>query len=297
MTHITVCICTHKREAALKRLLHALDAQQRSTSFTYSIVVADNDQMRSAESVVSEFRSLNRVPIKYCLEPRQNIARARNKAIDNASGDYLAFIDDDEFPAGDWLLTLLKTCNQDHVAGVLGPVKPYFDQQPPKWVVQGRFYERETYPSGAAIDWWNGRTGNVLLKRRILETNEPPFRPEFRTGEDQDFFHRMIEKGHIFIWSNEAVVYEVVPPGRWKRRFLLKKALLRGSHSLLRPTFGVLDIAKSFIAVPIYIVALPFALAAKHSWFMSLLVRLFDHIGRLLALVGIDPITTPYVTE
>lgn len=295
--HITVCVCTLKRELLLKRLLLELDNQETSGLFTYSIVIADNDHLGSSESVVSEFRVASSIPIKYCVEPQQNIARARNKAIENADGDFVAFIDDDEFPAKDWLLTLFKACSRYDVAGVLGPVKPYFDEKPPNWVVQGRFYERETYATGSVIDWRNGRTGNVLLKRRIFETNEQPFRPEFRTGEDQDFFHTMIKKGHVFIWSNEALVYEVIPPVRWKRRFMIKRALLRGSTSLLYPTFGALEIAKSFVAVPVYIAALPFALAVRHSWFMTLLVRLFDHIGRLLALLGITPITQPYVTE
>jgi glycosyltransferase involved in cell wall biosynthesis len=295
--HITVCICTFKRQLLLKRLLMELQNQDTQGLFTYSIIVVDNDQSGSAESVASEFRSTSSIALKYCVEPRQNIPHARNKAIENAEGDFVAFIDDDEFPANDWLLTLFNACNQHHVSGVLGPVKPYFDDKPPRWVVEGRFYERATYSTGSLIDWRHGLTCNVLLKRQIFEAGEQPFRPEFRTGEDQDFFHRMIKKGHVFIWSNEAVVYEVVPPVRWTRRFMLKRALLRGSTFLRHPSFGRIEIAKSLIAVPVYIIALPFALAVRHCWFMTLMVKLFQHIGRLLALLGINPITQPYVTE
>ena len=181
--------------------------------------------------------------------------------------------------------------------GVLGPVKPYFDEEPPKWLVKGKFYERPTYPTGLVIDWRKGRTGNVLLKGKIFADGEQPFRPEFRTGEDQDFFRRMIEKGHEFIWCDEAVVYEVVPPKRWKRTFMLRRALLRGRASTIYPTFGPLDIGKSVIAIPVYVTALPFALVLGHAGFMSLLVKIFDHVGRLLALFGVNPITEPYVTD
>ena len=66
-----------------------------------------------------------------------------------------------------------------------------------------------------------------------------PFRPEFLTGEDQDFFRRMIDRGHVFVWCDEAVAYEVVPPVRWRRTFMLRRALLRGRISLLHPTFGL----------------------------------------------------------
>ncbi len=292
-----MCVCTFQRPHLLRRLLEKLGEQDFGSLFTYSIVVADNDRLRSAEPVVAEFATISPIPISYCVEPRQNIALARNKAIENATGQFLAFIDDDEFPAKDWLLTLFKTCSKYDVDGVLGPVKPYFDEDAPTWVIKGKFYARPSYPTGFVIDWRKGRTGNVLLKRRVFAAGEQPFRPEFHVGEDQDFFRRMIDQGHVFIWCDEAVAYEVVPPIRWKRTFMLRRALLRGRMSLAHPTFGVLDIAKSLIAVPAYLVALPLALVCGQGSFMNVVVRLFDHTGRLLALLGINPVKEPYITD
>ena len=294
--HISVCICTYKRPRFLKRLLEELDGQDTSGLFTYSIVVADNDHLQSGEAVVRDFAAASSIPIKYCVEPRQNIALTRNKAIENANGDFVAFIDDDEFPTRRWLLTLFKACDEFGVDGVLGPVKRHFDEDPPKWVVKGKFYERPTYPTGFVIDWRKGRTNNVLLKKRIFAAGAQPFRPDFLTGEDQDFFRRMIEKRHAFVWCNEAVVYEVVPPVRWKRTFMLRRALLGGAVSVIEPTFGALAIAKSVIAVPAYTAALPFALVLGHHRFMILSVKLFEHLGKLLALMGIKPIRA-YVTD
>ena len=192
---------------------------------------------------------------------------------------------------------MFEACDKYDVDGVLGPVKPHFDEETPKWVIKGKFYERATYPTGFVIDWRKGRTGNVLLKMRLFTDGAQPFRPEFRAGEDQDFFQRMIEKGYVFIWCNEAVAYEAVPPLRWKRTFMLRRALLRGAMEPKTANFGVLDIAKSIIAVLLYTVALPFALVLGQHRFMSLLVRLFDHVGKLLALLGLDLVREPYVTE
>src|SRR6266436_5039410 len=243
--HISVCVLTYKRPDFLKRLLGDLAKQERGGRFTYSIVVADNDGQESAEALVSDFAAVAPVPVKYCVEAQQNISLARNRAIANATGDFIAFIDDDEFPEKRWLLTLFEACEKYDADGVLGPVKCHFDEKPPKWVITGRFYERPTYPTGFEIDWTKGRTGNVLLKRQILMGHAQLFRPEFRTGEDQDFFRRLIQKGHTFIWCNEAEAYEVVPPVRWNRTFILRRALLGGTISRLHPTFGALDIAKS----------------------------------------------------
>jgi glycosyltransferase involved in cell wall biosynthesis len=251
----------------------------------------------SARAIVSDVAVKGPIAITYCVETEQNIALARNKAIENAVGEYVAFIDDDEFPSNCWLLTLFQACQKDDVDGVLGPVKRHFDHAPPKWIVKGNFYERPTYPTGSVIDWRKGRTGNVLLKARLFPAGATHFKPEFRQGEDQDFFQRMIEKGHRFIWCNEAVAYEVVPPARWKRTFMLRRALLRGAMEPNMASFGAGSIARSIAAVPVYIVALPFALLLGHHVFMNLLVRLFDHLGKLLAVIGVNPIKDQYVTE
>lgn len=295
--HIDVCICTYKRPDLLRRLLDELGPQETEGSFTYSVLVVDNDRLQSGQPVVSEFAKSSALRVRYVVEARQSIPLARNKAVENAAGDYVAFLDDDEFPSRRWLLTLFVACETYGVSGALGPVRPSFSEGAPDWVRRGKFYDRPSYPTGSIIDWKKGRTGNVLLKAAMIKSCPQPFRPDFRTGEDQDFFRRMIEQGHSFVWCDEAVAYEVVPETRWKRKFMLKRALLRGANSLAHPTFGALDAAKSIVAVPIYTAALPFALLFGHHRFMSLLVKTFDHLGKLLALIGIKPITEQYVTE
>jgi glycosyltransferase involved in cell wall biosynthesis len=295
--HICVCICTYKRPHMLKRLLDELGAQETDGLFTYSVVVVDNDQAQSAKEVVAAFADTGAVAVKYCQEPRQNIALARNLAIENAEGDFACFIDDDEFPIKSWLLTLYQACQRYNADGALGPVKPYFEENTPKWVIKGKFYDRPTYPTGLVIDWRKGRTGNTLLKKELFADGKPPFKPDLRQGEDQEFFSRMIAKGHVFVWCNEAVAYEVVPPVRWKRSFMLRRALLRGAMEPKVPSFGARSVLKSLIAVPVYVVVLPFALLLGHDKFMSILVSLCDHLGKLLATVGINPVKEQYVTE
>jgi hypothetical protein len=148
-----------------------------------------------------------------------------------------------------------------------------------------------------SVEWPEARTGNVLLKRKILTEDQSPFRPEFKVGEDQDFFRRKMEKGYKFVWSAEAVAYEVVPPARWNRMYLMKKALLRGGCAALQPSCGTASILKSLVALPMYAVALPFAFLLGQHRFMTVLVKLCDHAGKLLALVGVHPIKAAYVSD
>ena len=51
------------------------------------------------------------------------------------------------------------------------------------------------------------------------------------------------------------------------------------------------------VAVPVYTAALPFALLFGQHRMVRLLVSMFDHLGKLLALVGLNPVKEQYVIE
>jgi predicted glycoside hydrolase/deacetylase ChbG (UPF0249 family)/glycosyltransferase involved in cell wall biosynthesis len=295
--NICVCICTYKRPEPLKRLLRELNRQKTDGQFTYSAVVADNDEAQSGEAAVNALRGELGFRVKYCVEPQRGIARARNRVMANADGDYVALIDDDEFPVEDWLLRLLLTCRRYDVDGVLGPVKRYFDGEPPAWLKHSRLYDRRVNATGMPVAWRIARTGNVLLKREVFLGDEAPFNVEFKAGEDHDFFRRKMEEGRSFVWSAEAVAFEVLPPARWKRSFYLRKELMHGGYAALQPDCGMVSIVKSVVAVPLYALALPFALVAGQRRFMMLMVKLCFHTGKLLFRAGIRPFGEEYVSD
>jgi succinoglycan biosynthesis protein ExoM len=298
LPHISVCICTYKRPHLLKRLLEELGRQETQGGFTFSIIVADNDRLESGRETVCRLVRLTGIEVSYCVEPEQNIALARNRALERVTGDFVAFIDDDEFPAPNWLSLLLKSCAQPSVDVVLGPVESRFEQEPPAWVWKSGIFDRPTYETGHEIGWNEARTGNVMFKRRVLNGITPAFRREFGSGsEDQDFFRRLAEAGRRFIWCKEAIVYEKVPAVRWQRSFMLRKALQRGRNSFKYRPCRVRGLMKAFIAIPLYSLALPFLLVAGQHLFMKCLIKISDHIGRVLAFMGFKPRRDVYVTE
>ncbi len=289
--HITVCICTFRRPVLLRRLLESLYQQTTEGRFTYSAVVSDNDRQQSGRPVVEELSLSAPIKIIYCSEPRQNIALARNKALEQADGSFIAFIDDDEFPAKDWLFRMWSACAQFSASGVLGPVRPHFDAPPPQWIVKGGFCERPEPPTGTVMDWDKSRTGNLLFKREILRVGEPPFKAEFGTGgEDKDFFMRMTQAGCTFVWCKEGVVYESVPPERWTRSYMLQRAMLRGKNILKHPGGKAQLLARSVIAAPLYFIVLPVTLLFGQHWFMKYAIKFCDHLGRILSALKLNPI-------
>lgn len=286
--HICVCICTYKRPHLVQNLLLRLQSQRTDSLFTYSIVVVDNDRECSARSAAHSIMKESLIPVKYCNEPEKNIAMARNMAVKNADGGFVAFIDDDEFPEDDWLLNLYQTCYACKVAGVLGPVMPHFEAGPPNWLIKGKFCERPTYETGTVIPWDKSRTGNVLLKKSLFQGLNHPFDPEFGIqGEDVNFFREMHERGHVFVWCKTAPVYEVVPHSRCTKSYYLKRAFLQGNVSCRydnNPHLGKKAhvLLKSSVASVAYTLILPFSWIGGLHIFMKYLIKDLHHISRLL---------------
>ena len=289
--HISVCICTYKRPHLLARLLRELKNQKTDGIFTYSIFVVDNDHNQSAKETVSSFKKGSSVDIHYDVEPEQNIALARNRAVRNARGNFIAFIDDDEFPVNDWLLNLFKTCIEFGADGALGPVRPHFSKEPPLWIIKSGIYERESHPTGYMIQNHKyTRTGNVLLSKAIFNDKSNMFNPAFGKtgGEDVDFFKRMLVKGFSFVGCNEAPVFETVPKERWSKHYHRRRALLRGSVSFSQAIGRQKFImaSRSLLAIIIYTAALPLCRIYGEHTYMKYLIKLCDHIGVLTAACG-----------
>ena len=295
--HICICICSFKRPQLLKRTLEHLRSLKTEELFDYSIVVVDNDKDQSAKETVAHFASTTSIKVIYAVEPEQNIAMARNRALEFAVGDYVAWIDDDEYPSENWLLQFYKVLDQSDAAGVLGPVEPIFENAPPPWILKGRFFEkRRRMKTGDALKWHQTSSANVLMRCAVFDQLSEPFRRQFGGGcEDADFFKRMMERGRIFIWCNEAVVNEIIPSTRLTRRYLIRRALMRGQNG--RHFANAISIVKSIVAVPLYLLLLPFLLAGGQHVFVHYLMKIGDHAGTLLSLAGFNVMGRKYLVE
>lgn len=288
--HVSVCIPTFRRPDMLARCLEAL-CRQEGEDFEYSIVVVDNDAARSAQATVAAFQTRCVNGITYELEPIANISLARNKAIAHAKGDLVAFVDDDECPETTWLKGLVSAYRDSSADGVLGPVLPCYEGEPPSWLTKSGLCVRRSFSSGTILrDIKDMRSGNVLFGRHLVEGQSAPFDPRFgRTGgEDTDFFGRKLDEGRTFIWCEEAKVYETVPRDRQSLGFYVRRALVLGRTAAMREAFLSMGTLKSAAAVVIYGASLPFLLVVGYHCFLNVFIRGCNHAAKLLAHLGIS---------
>ena len=295
--HITVCICTFKRPQLLTTLLGTVESLATEGLFTISLCIVDNDSSQSACEVVSAFSWEASIPVRYVCEPEQNIARARNRAVENTEGSHVAFIDDDEIPEKCWLASLYRMWKRTNASGVLGPVLPLYQTPPPSWIVKGKILERPSMETGKTLSWLETRTGNVLFERRLFDQKGYRFNVDYgRGGEDRECFRRMIERGERFVWCNDAVVREIIPASRCSRTFQMRRALLRGKVAVPSPFKGLRRLLKSTLAICLYLALLLILLPISQGLFMKYLIRTCDHLGGILAFFGISIIRENYLS-
>lgn len=139
---LCICICTCERPVGLARLLKALDQQRLGNlaETALRILIIDNGRSRAAVPVVEAYRATGRFPVTYAREETRGLAAVRNRSLAEASAagaDWVALIDDDEFPDRDWLHNLLETALGTGAAACIGPVVPFFDRVPPTWAAAG----------------------------------------------------------------------------------------------------------------------------------------------------------------
>ena len=225
---ISVCVCTYQRPELLRALLDSL-ARQSRPDFDLEVIVVDNDKEASARPCVTAvMKSFPDLKLHYSVEAQQGISFARNRSVALASGDYYAFIDDDEVACVDWLAQHMATLKQTGADGGFGPVQPLYVEGTPEWLIAGRFFERPRFSTGTWVSSGDARTNNALLHASRINSLLPVvFDPAFAYsgGEDSDLFLRLARSGARYTWCDEALVSEIVPDERQKPRWMLERGL------------------------------------------------------------------------
>ncbi len=231
---VGICVLTYQRNRQLMALLGGL-ARLEPPDADVRIVVVDNNPDGAARAIVEEFRESWAAaggpwPVEYVAETERGIARARNRAIEVcADTDFVAFIDDDEVPEPDWLVTLFEVQEHSRADVVVGRVLSRFEEPPPKWVLDGRYLELPRRATGVRVEW--AITGNVLIARHLLDRYSPPFDERFNVsgGEDTHFFMRAYDDGAVMVSADDAIVFEDTPADRTTWRSIMRREYRRGN--------------------------------------------------------------------
>jgi len=200
---VSVIIPARNSQWTIRR---CLDALLNSNYKAYELIVINDGSIDDTEKILSGYNN-----IKVLKTAGAGPSQARNIAIAQARGGFIAFTDADCIVERNWLEELLKGFIDDKVAGVGGIQKSPEDDTEFGKRVHEFFsifgFASEYVKSGVKIRPTNHNpTCNSMYRKAIL-IEEGGFMERLWPGEDVELDYRIKKKGYRFIFNPAAVVY------------------------------------------------------------------------------------------
>jgi len=239
--NISIVVCTYNRVEMLANALDTLLDLETDSLFTYEIVVVDNASTDATAATVHSLVSSTRWPLRYVLETKQGIVPARNRGVHEATGEWIAFFDDDQLAEVRWLVELWKLAHEKAADCVGGPVALHLPEgssrelQPTVRMLLGESawsevpapYDEKRCPGA----------GNMLIRKDLVLKIGAFDSAVGARGEDTDLFLRLLGTGGTGWYAPAALVYHVMTPQRLEDAYILRLANWMGG-SVAEKEFG-----------------------------------------------------------
>lgn len=238
---ITIAIPTYNRAATLQLTLASVSALELD-GIEAECLVVDNRSTDETPGLVDHLADSMPIPMRRILETRRGSSYARNRAFDEAGGDFVLFLDDDATADRAWAVEILSEMERRCLDCACGMVLPRWSEPPPRWLTP-RLYARLAVhdPATCGDPSWerieNYFSVNVGF-RRSVPARFGRFREDLGvvggnpiSGEDTELFARIEARGGKIGFAPHAVVHHLIGPERLTRAYLRRKAFAYGVGS------------------------------------------------------------------
>lgn len=244
---VSVIVCTYNREKYLEQCLKSL-ADQTLPMDQYEIVIVNNNSPDNTDAVCKRFiENHSEWNINYSIEYNQGHTYARNRGIEEASGKYLAFIDDDAFVKQPYCEEILKYFEGNpQVMAIGGRLYPIYDDcEEPAWMNpwllplvaaldmgdKPKEFAKRKFPTGANMAFRKTvfetvGNFNVELGRRGTDNLEG--------GDEKDMIFRLKAAGGKVHYVPTVEVDHIIPPKRITMEYVRGLATGVGRHERKR---------------------------------------------------------------
>lgn len=247
---ITVVLCTFNRAQWLPGVIASLANQRTEGAFSYELLIVDNASIDSTPHVAqSEVANAN-LPMHYVCEDTPGVSAARNRGIQEARGEWVAFCDDDQLADPQWLAELFELARRKECRVVGGAVHLVRTNQDTDGQSLGdsanerlsSYLENLLAPGGRSqrVKRFSRRdalnSGNQMVHRTVFGQVGVYNESCREGGEDTDWFLRLIAAGIEAWFTPTAVMRHLVPDYRLSVEYLrlvsLRQGWVTGRHHL-----------------------------------------------------------------
>jgi len=224
---VVICAFREDRWSQLKKSVASVEGQ---TSPPIEVIVCidhNEELLRKSEEYFGKGRVAEPVPVIVLANKYSGrLGAARNTGVEFASGEVVAFLDDDAAAAADWLERLIAPYDDQSVGAVGGKPLPVFEVRRPRW-----FPHEFDWVFGCA---YRGLPSARAPSRRLIGANMSARRCALREiggfhtdhQDDMDMCQRIAYAQRKVLYEPLAVVHHAVPATRTTWHYFWRKCYL-----------------------------------------------------------------------
>lgn len=224
---ISIIVCTCNRAEILPGCLQSL-VDQTAEQILFEVIVVDNCSIDDTHAVIHGFLS-SQINFRGYKELRLGLSYARNRGWKEATGEYVAFIDDDAIANPDWIQQInLFIKRHPEISALGGPFDAFTLVRPPNWFPPeyGSFdYGTTERPLLHNEEWVNG-TNMIFTKELLVRYGGFDERLGMKGknvcyGEDTKLIQRLMDAGVIVFYVPTVKVMHLLPEYKMNLKWLL----------------------------------------------------------------------------
>ncbi len=267
---ISVVVAVKDERPHIQKCIEGLSRQDYED---YEVIVIDGMSTDGTYELLEELQEVH--DFRLLRNPLENAAAGRNRGIETAQGDIVAFVDGDAVPYDDWLSQISRLFMEHDVAGVGGP-----DLLPGDSIYKSKAVGRVMTSPLARGGQFNPSTQHTMERgtsyvdhiptcnlalRRSIVMEVGLFDEAFVKGQDLELNHRIRRAGHRLLYSSRVRVvhYRKQHIRHFARQIykwakakvaIVKKHGLQGllSHIYLWPAYGLVGLLTAVVLFTVF---------------------------------------------
>lgn len=230
---LSVVICTYNRATSLAETLDSVNACDMPAGCDVELVLIDNNSNDDTTAVCEGFAPRARMPFRRILETTQGLSFARNRGIQEATGDVIIFTDDDVLVNATWLTTYAAEFGEFGADCAFGRVHPDWRGTRPEW------FHKFLRPAYALLDYGDERFvvtttqheffgANFAVRRELLrdmggfDVKLGRTKGKLFIGEETRVFLELIRRACRIVYNPAIEVYHVIEERRKEKAYMFR---------------------------------------------------------------------------
>jgi glycosyltransferase involved in cell wall biosynthesis len=230
---ISVIICTRNRAAPLDRTLVSMEMMGPMPGIAWELIVVDNGSTDGTQKTLECHRRL--LPLKAVYHGEKGLSRARNRGVEEASGNWIVWTDDDVRVDPHWLQAYAQSFKDYPEAVVFGgPIEPELEGPRRPWmqnnldVLRHALAAREFGPFPVPLSLEDDRMpfgANFAVRAAeqsatLYDVNLGAGSGGSTVGEETALIRELLGGGSTGMWVPGARVRHIIPLERQSRSYV-----------------------------------------------------------------------------